>query len=1072
MATAAPEQFDNLRAMARQVAQGWESFAKLKERTSQRTALLNAAAAYDFAGYQANAACLARHVASQSQNGDAITALSATFLQRFFLKTKALAGQLVREPSETNSDALMKAAGEGLFAEALNSGAAYFLTGREAFLQDAAQLLEKARQGFILANDLLGANLSTMMRSLLVGMKLRSTWSVLLPILPGSHYWRRYLTLLARGPGQDVLRTPGVAELWPSQLEAVDKKLFDSSTKIVRMPTSAGKTRVAELAIAHALASNPASKCIYLAPYRALVSELEQLFLPLFADLGFRVSSIEGSFELDDFEKFLASNADLLVVTPEKLDLILRLNPELLGSVSLVVVDEGHIISDGARGIKVELLLTRLRRSARRARLLFLSAVVPDITLREFSEWLHIGEGDVIQSAWRAAIQRYAYFEWRGNSGSIQYSPDEDVENLRRAFVPGLIYERQFEFVNPRTRRRNTRRFPEKTHKGQVAAELALRYSEIGPVLIFCAQPNFAEGVAKALMNRLSLAELVGETIPAHFNGSETRSYLVAAEWLGEENEVTRTIRRGVAVHHGDLPDPVRKAIEADFRSGKLRVLAATNTLGQGVNLPVRTVIIHSCWRGDSEGNRHRISGRDYWNIAGRAGRARHETEGTIIHLALTESDHVDFEYYRQRRTDLEPVNSALFDLLQSLVAQRISSEELRDYLDPELLAVIVEEGLDTDSISRLEEIASQTLAYTQASLRSVDPTPLRNAFRESGRYILGIAEDDQMRKVFAGTGLTTRSCVALADHARANAAELTMYILELADQDLMGFVELLFGACSSIPEMQSDRTFAGSVIELLKRWVAGAHITELRQEFGAIDAESDLTKFIEDMFGYRLPWGVASYLKVARFLCEINDDVIETNTSRFIPSMLRFGVPSPEAAWAMSMGIPVRQVAIDLGNAFVRENEARNYSSFVEWISLLDSDTLLERFGITGVVLEELTRAISRSGRNQLLKDFAGVETVMPLRAELTGTKSGARRNAALRLRTGQELQLLRDYDNGLDRNAVEARHAGAPVGYLPRHAAQLLAPEIDSGRSLKAVVATTSQGQISVVVSMGAEN
>ena len=656
------------------------------------------------------------------------------------------------------------------------------------------------------------------MRSLLTGMKIRSTWNVLRPLMAASHYWNRYLKLLSRGPGQDVMRTPGVAELWPSQLDAITKGLLEPSTKIIRMPTSAGKTRVAELAIVHALASDPSSKCIYVAPYRALVSELEQGFLPLFTDLGFRVSSIEGSFELDDFEQFLASSADLLVVTPEKLDLILRLDLEFLQSVSVIVIDEGHIISEGSRGLKVELLLTRLRRSATRARLLFLSAVIPDITLREFSEWLHIRDRDVIQSDWRASIQRYAYFEWRGDSGSIQYSPDEDVENLRRAFVPGVIRQRLFEFTNPRTRRRNSSRFPEKTHKGQIAAELALRYSEISPVPIFCAQPNFAESVANALLTRLTLAELVQDPIPSHFNASDTRSYLVATEWLGKDHPITTAIRRGIAVHHGDLPDSVRKAIETDFRSGKLRVLAATNTLGQGVNLPVRTVIVHSCWRGDSEGNRHMISARDYWNIAGRAGRARHETEGTILHITTTERDRADFEYYRQHRTNLEPVDSALFGLLQALTQQRISSEQLREFLDPELLAVVVEEGLEIDSVSKLEQIAQETLAYTQARHRSVDPTALRRAFRDSGRNILQLTENGQMRKVFAGTGLTTRSCVLLADHAKTNSEQVIRFTLSDANDDLDGFVELIYSGCSSIPEMQPDRSFSGSVLELLKK--------------------------------------------------------------------------------------------------------------------------------------------------------------------------------------------------------------------------------------------------------------
>ena len=135
-------------------------------------------------------------------------------------------------------------------------------------------------------------------------------------------------------------------------------------------------------------------------------------------------------------------------------------------------------------------------------------------------------------------------------------------------------------------------------------------------------------------------------------------------------------------------------------------------------------------------------------------------------------------------------------------------------------------------------------------------------------------------------------------------------------------------------------------------------------------------------------------------------------------------------------------------------------------WISELDADTLLERFNITGLVLEELTRAISRSGRNQLLKNYAGLDPLLPLAVNLTGTRSGARRNAALRLRVGDELRLDRDYDNGLDRNAVEAKQSGRVAGYLPRHVAQVLAPELDAGTSFKAIVTAANKTDITVAI------
>ena len=81
-----------------------------------------------------------------------------------------------------------------------------------------------------------------------------------------------------------------------------------------------------------------------------------------------------------------------------------------------------------------------------------------------------------------------------------------------------------------------------------------------------------------------------------------TRSLELSREWLGEQHTITQALSQGVAPHHGRIPNVVREAIELDCRAGRYRVIVATNTLAQGVNLPVRTVIMHSTWRSDEEG--------------------------------------------------------------------------------------------------------------------------------------------------------------------------------------------------------------------------------------------------------------------------------------------------------------------------------------------------------------------------------------------------------------------------------------------------------------------------------------
>ncbi len=272
-------------------------------------------------------------------------------------------------------------------------------------------------------------------------MTLRSTWTILGDLVPNNPRWSRYLKLLARGTGEDVFRNASISELWPPQIDAIRQDLFDqSSTKAVRMPTSAGKTRVAELAMVHTLVSEPNVKCVYVAPYRALVGEVEQTFLNLFADLGYSVSSVVGTYESDDFEQLLVSDADVLVVTPEKLDLLLRLQSSFLERVRLIILDEAQLVNDIGRGVKYELLLTRLKRRLANARFLLLSAVVSEQTLVDFLAWLSVptNPGSLITSDWRPSVQRYAKFEWAGDSGVLRYSSLEDVQLLQELF-PELL---------------------------------------------------------------------------------------------------------------------------------------------------------------------------------------------------------------------------------------------------------------------------------------------------------------------------------------------------------------------------------------------------------------------------------------------------------------------------------------------------------------------------------------------------------------------------------------------------------------------------------------------------------
>jgi helicase len=1084
LAQSDPNSINDLSDAALKFARVWEALAKLQESTTRETALLNAALNYELAGYQANTACIAKQITLNIHQGESpsLVDMSALFLQRRFIQLHDVAERAQSQPQTDGrvTVPLIESMALALAANAFSAAVSFFLSGDVGSLRRSIEIFANSERLFSTLNSVEETNLVRSVRSLLPVMRDRATWTLLPGLAPDQPRWIRYLKLLSRGVGANIYTGRSVSELWPSQIRAINQGLLhDASNKIVKMPTSAGKTRIAELSIVYTLINNPGAKCIYIAPYRALVSELEQTFLNLLSDLGYRVSSVVGAFESDEFEELLLHDADVVVTTPEKLDLLFRTQPAFFANVQLFVLDEAHIIHDPHRGAKYELLLTRLKRKIPSAKFLILSAVVPDQTLEDFANWLNARQQeDVMSFKWRPSIQRYAMFEWKTHTGVIRYLSEEDILGLRQ-YVAGVIRHQTFRYTNPKTGRINTKRFPELGNKSQIAAELALKFAELGPVLVFCTQPDFVKAVAKALSSRLEILSLTNQAIPPYFSASNGgRASVLAEDYLGEP--YVSWFKSGIGVHYGDLPDPIRNAIETDFRQRKLRVLIATNTLAQGVNLPVKTVIIHSCGRYDeATATRVRIPARDYWNIAGRAGRAGEETEGLIIHIGIGDMDRADVSYYFASRDDVEPVESALYQKLSALVQDRLTEEAFKAEIDPEVLALLVEESAEETPLQVINETLEGSLAWVQAQ-RSPKQAPferLQNLFSE---VAAGMRERvaPELRAVFSSTGLSTFSCQTIVDHVRSEEQRTRTLFTEEGPNRLDELGEHMLPICMSLPEIQPKREYAGSYIDLLSRWVQGVEIREIIAEFAAEDDSAEnLIKFIDDFFRYKLPWGLSGYIRIASHILQIEPATLP-NVVKYLPSMVKFGLPVPTACWAMSAGVPTRRVAIEIGSAYSREFPTtfidelmaihgemapaiHTQRQFLEWLSRLDSERLRFDFGLTPPILDDVRKAILRSGRNPVLREFTDLSSFLPNELEVRGIGYENRDIVAMRTRAGMQAELIRDYDNPVDRNAIRVNVPAGELGYVPSEIAQVLATEMDVGIRLHATVLEVKQSR-----------
>jgi superfamily II RNA helicase len=93
---------------------------------------------------------------------------------------------------------------------------------------------------------------------------------------------------------------------------------------------------------------------------------------------------------------------------------------------------------------------------------------------------------------------------------------------------------------------------------------------------------------------------------------------------------LSRLLRLGIGVHHAGMLPKYRRLVEQLAQSGQLRVICGTDTLGVGINVPIRTVLLTALTKYDGTRMRQ-LSAREFHQIAGRAGRAGFDTAGTVV---------------------------------------------------------------------------------------------------------------------------------------------------------------------------------------------------------------------------------------------------------------------------------------------------------------------------------------------------------------------------------------------------------------------------------------------------------
>ncbi|HCT4089223.1 TPA: DEAD/DEAH box helicase, partial [Pseudomonas aeruginosa] len=458
-------------------------------------------------------------------------------------------------------------------------------------------------------------------------------------------------------------RKTSEVELWPSQREAAQRSTDVRDDLVVALPTSAGKTRVAEIATLMTLSS--VRRVLIVTPLRALSAQTERSFRKTFAPLGFSVSSLYGVSGLSAGDEDALRTREIIIATPEKLDFALRSDPSLIDDVGLIVLDEGHMIGPSEREIRYETLVQRLLRRADAAerRIVCLSAILPSgDELDDLTAWIRSDEpGEPVRSDWRPTRQRFGALTWRGKDALLRLDLDDDGPFLDKFVVEKPALGRE------------TKPYPRKN--SHLVLFAAWEFASQGKrTLIFSTQANWVESYGKQVVDlckRGYLDPLLDD------EASIARALEVGKEWLGEDHPAVASLKAGVAIHHGRLPSPFLRELEILLSEGVLKVIVASPTLSQGLNLNAAVLLVPTLYRAGEK-----IKGEEFANVAGRAGRAFVDVEGLIVHIMF---DQIDWRKREWRRlvasAKARTLKSGLIQIVTEIL-ERLSREGVLDRAD------------------------------------------------------------------------------------------------------------------------------------------------------------------------------------------------------------------------------------------------------------------------------------------------------------------------------------------------------------------------------------------------------
>ena len=713
-------------------------------------------------------------------------------------------------------------------------------------------------------------------------------------------------------------RTPIFEMLPPQRRTLREKGLLGSSSRsvVVSLPTSSGKTLIAEFRLLQALNQFDLERgwVAYLAPTRALVNQMTIRLRRDFAAIKIKVEKVSPALEVDGIEADMLEEEDpalqfrILVTTPEKLDLMLRggWEQKIDRPLTLVIVDEAHGLSSPTRGLKLELLLATINRECQHAQFLLLTPFIPNAD--RIARWLAPDSHSTIELGvdWVPNDRAIAIARARKGDkpGDFHISLDTQHTSHPTLEVPEVL-------TTAKNRPLGLVRSTVTQSPNKLAAATAQTLGERGTTIILVGQPRYSWGVADTLKVDENIHGVDDEDI------GHIKQFL--EDEMGPDFPLSSLLEYGIGVHHAGLSDDTRQLVEWLTEKSKLRAVVATTTVAQGVNFPVSGVVFasHQYPYGND------MPPEDFWNIAGRAGRVNQGDLGIVALVAENEEKASKLKDFVGR--SVESLNSTLIQMVKDArdEGKLLLLHEL--YKQPEWSAFLQylahtyrQIGNHERFASEVEQVLRGTLGFR--TLRQRHPKWATELVEGVYRYAERL-KGGPLSLVDA-TGFSLESVRATLGRLRDEGIESASWTPELFGRR-RNDLRRMMGVLLQVPELQESlqevlggpQPDGDKLSRIICDWVHGRALSEMATEYFRNDnrggADKDIaaiTKCCRNIFGrltQTASWGLSALqsLTIGDAMESLSTE--EQKVIRNLPARVFYGVNSDEAVAIRLAGVP-----------------------------------------------------------------------------------------------------------------------------------------------------------------------